>query len=423
MGLAAAFHAAKSGHDVTVLEAAPEPGGMAAHFDLDGLSIERFYHFVCKSDGPTFELLAELGLPDSVRWRTTTMGVFSDGKLHEWGNPIALLKYPGLSLIDRLRYGLLAWVSTRRDRWDALEHQSAKQWLLRWCGKRTYEKVWKPLLELKFHEYADDISAAWMWTRIKRVGRSRKSIMQEELGYIEGGSQTLVDLLMKRIGELGGSIRLGMPVEEIVVERGRVTGIRANGEFLPADFVISSVPIPLVPRMVPSLPAEWRERYEAIQSIGVVCVVFKLRRSVTPHFWVNVSEPGIEIPGLIEFSNLRPTGTPVVFVPYYMPKTHPRFSWPDGKIVGEAFGYLQRVNPELTPDDIIATYVGRLSQAQPVCPPGFAAMIPPVQTPVEGLQIADTCFYYPEDRGIAESVRLAKDMARRVDEQSRERAA
>ena len=41
----------------TLLEAAPEPGGMAAHFDLAGLSIERFYHFVCKSDQPTFELM------------------------------------------------------------------------------------------------------------------------------------------------------------------------------------------------------------------------------------------------------------------------------------------------------------------------------------------------------------------------------
>ena len=39
MGLAAAYHALKRGHQVTVLEAAPEAGGMAAHFDLGGLSI------------------------------------------------------------------------------------------------------------------------------------------------------------------------------------------------------------------------------------------------------------------------------------------------------------------------------------------------------------------------------------------------
>ena len=60
--------------------------------------------------------------------------------------------------------------------------------------------------------------------------------------------------------------------------------------------------------------------------------------------------------------------------------------------------------------------VGRLRYAQPVCPPGFVAMIPPVQTPIAGLQIADTCFYYPEDRGISESVRYGRIMARAIDD-------
>jgi hypothetical protein len=41
-------------------------------------------------------------------------------------------------------------------------------------------------------------------------------------------------------------------------------------------------------------------------------------------------------------------------------------------------------------------------------------MLPPVETSIRGLQIADTCFYYPEDRGISESVRFGKLMAERV---------
>ena len=52
MGLAAAHRALTLGHSVTLLEASAEPGGMAAHFDLAGLSIERYYHFVYKSDRP-----------------------------------------------------------------------------------------------------------------------------------------------------------------------------------------------------------------------------------------------------------------------------------------------------------------------------------------------------------------------------------
>lgn len=414
MGLAAAFHAARAGHAVTVLEASPDAGGMAAHFDFDGLSIERFYHFVCKADEPTFALMRELGLGDAMKWRATSMGLFSGGKLHEWGNPLALLRYPGIGLISRIRYGLLAFVSTKRERWGALETQSAREWITRWSGRAVYERLWQPLFDRKFYEYADNVSAAWIWTRVKRIGRSRKSMFQEELGYIEGGSQTLVDCLVARIEEMGGKVRTSAPVNEIVSQDGQVTGVRVGEEFITADAVICTVPTPLVSAMVPTLPEEWKARYDAIENIGVACLLFKLKRPVTSHFWVNITEPDIEIPGIIEFSNLRPVEGSIVYVPYYMPVSNPKFSWPDERLLDEAFACLCRINPSLTRDDVIATHIGRLRHAQPVCEPGFAAKIPPVETPIRGLQIADTCFYYPEDRGISESVRLGREMAARI---------
>jgi protoporphyrinogen oxidase len=416
MGLAAAYHALRAGHSVDVLEASSEPGGMAAHFDFDGLSIERFYHFVCKTDAPTFALMEELGIADKMMWRVTSMGLFASGRLHPWGDPISLLRYNGVSLISRLRYGVLAFISVRRDRWDALETQSARDWITRWGGREVYDKLWKPLFDLKFHEYADNISAQWIWTRVKRTGRSRKSLFQEELGYIDGGSQTLVDALVARIKELGGRIHLSSPALRVTTEDGRVTGVQTPAGFMPADNVIATMPTPYVSATVPDLPADWKSKYEAIQNIGVCCLLFKLKRSVTPHFWVNITEPGIEIPGIIEFSNLRPmaAGETVVFVPYYMPTSHPKFSWPDQRLIDEAFRYIQQINPQIAADDILASYVGRLRHAQPICEPGFAAKIPPIQTPISGLKIADTCFYYPEDRGISESVRLAREMVEQI---------
>ena len=414
MGLAAAYHAAKAGHQVSLFEAAPEPGGMAAHFDFGGLSIERFYHFVCKADRPTFELLEELGIGDQMRWRPTSMGYFVNGKLHPWGDPLALLRLPGLDLLSKLRYGALMFLSIRRDRWNALEQMSAREWITKWCGTKAYDLLWRRLFALKFYEYADNVSAAWIWTRIKRVGRSRRSLLQEELGHIEGGSETLVKGLVSAIEDLGAEIRLAAKVEEIVIKDGRVKAVRANGVEHAADHVISTVPTPFVNAMVPDLPEEWKRRYSAIPNIGVACVVFKLRRSVTPHFWVNIVDPSIDIPGIIEFSNLRPTGDTIVYVPYYMPVTNAKWAWSNEELAAEAFAAIRRINPNVTEADRIGVHVGRLKHAQPICMPGFAAMVPPVQTPIEGLQIADTCFYYPEDRGIAESVRLGKDMAERI---------
>jgi protoporphyrinogen oxidase len=415
MGLAAAFHAVKAGHTVEVLEAAPEPGGMAAHFDLAGLSIERFYHFVCKGDIATMELMDELGIRSLLHWKSTSMGIFTGGRLRDWGTPVALLKFREISLLARLRYGLFAFLSVRRERWDAIETESARSWITRWCGDEVYERLWKPLFTMKFHQYAENISAAWIWTRIKRIGRSRKSMMQEELGYIEGGSQTLVDSLCSAILKAGGRIRTQCPALRVIVEDGKVTGVRTPQGVVRADAVISTVPTPLISGMVPDLPADWKARYESIVNMGICCLVFKLKRSISPHFWVNVSEPDIDVPGIIEFSNLRSVGSEsVVYIPAYMPNDHVKFKWTDRELLDEAFVYLQRINPKLTEADIVASHVARLRHAQPICEPGFAAKIPPVQTPIMGLQIADTCFYYPEDRGISESVRLGREMARRL---------
>jgi protoporphyrinogen oxidase len=416
MGLAAAYHALKAGHRVTLLEADNVPGGMAAHFDFGGLSIERYYHFVCKADQPTFDLMKELGIGDKMRWVGTSMGYFVDGQLYRWGDPVALLRFPKLSMVEKLRYGLMMFFSVRRNSPGSLEFLSAKTWIEAWCGERVYARLWEPLFRLKFYELAENISAAWIWTRIKRVGSSRSSLMQEELGYIDGGTKTLVDALVAAILASDGDIRLGAKVERVTVADDRVTGVLVNGTIEAFDAVLSTIPMPLVSHMVPDLPERSKALYDGIKNIGVACLIFKLRTSVTPHFWVNIADQRVEIPGIVEFSNLRPTKEKIVFVPYYMPIANPKWSFTDEQLLAEAFGYLKLVNPRLTDGDLIDKRVARLRYAQPVCPPGFGAEVPPVRTPIAGLQIADTCSYYPEDRGISESVRYGRLMARSIDD-------
>ena len=119
----------------------------------------------------------------------------------------------------------------------------------------------------------------------------------------------------------------------------------------------------------------------------------------------------MKIPGFVEFSNLRRTSDTIVYVPYYMPTDNPVWKRSDAQLLAEAFGYLKQINPSLTDADRVDAASGRLRYAQPVCPPGFASMIPKVQTGIAGLQVADTCFYYPEDRGVSESVRWARILA------------
>ncbi len=415
MGLAAAYHLLKAGHKVEVFEADAVPGGMAAHFDFGGVSLERYYHFVCKADQATFSLLQELGLEGALRWRRTSMGYFYQGRHYAWGDPIALLRFPHLDIISKIRYGLMMFTSTKRSDWSKLDRLRADQWIKAWCGERGWKVLWEKLFALKFFEFADDISAAWIWTRFKRVGTSRRSLMQEEMGYIEGGSEVLIKRLVERVLGMGGTIHLASPVSEIHLENEAVSGVTVSGTRLSFDSVITTVPLPHIPKMIPALPEDMRAQYAALKNVGVVCVVHKLKKPVSRHFWLNINDDRIEIPGIIEFSNLRHFGSNhIVFVPYYLPITHPRFSQSDDSLIRESFGYLKLLNPELLDQDRVATQISRLRFAQPICPPRYLERIPPVATRIRGLQIADTSSYYPEDRGISEGVRLAREIAGRV---------
>ncbi|MGD8407965.1 MAG: NAD(P)/FAD-dependent oxidoreductase, partial [Thiohalophilus sp.] len=343
MGLAVAYELTKQDHQVDLYEFDDRLGGMSAHFDFAGLSIERYYHFVCRPDQPLFDLLDELGMTDKLHWVDTRMGYYYHGHLHRWGDPFSLLRFPHLNLVSRLRYGAHMFFSSKRDKdnWRDLDGLDAVSWLKKGSGKKAYDVLWDRLFRLKFHDFTDNLSAAWIWARIRRVGQSRRSIFQESLGYIEGGSETLLNELANRIEQQGGKIHLSTPVQNVRIENNRVSGIELNSGFEEYDQVISTIPLQYIPRLIPDLPDDQLDRYRKVQNIGVVCLIYKLKKPVTDNFWLNISDPEFEIPGIIEMSNLRPLPDHLVYVPYYMPQSHPKFSWSDDQIIEEATGYLK----------------------------------------------------------------------------------
>lgn len=177
------------------------------------------------------------------------------------------------------------------------------------------------------------------------------------------------------------------------------------------DKVISTIPMPYVADLVPSLPAATLDKYNSVQNIAVVCVLVHLSRALTPYFWLNISDPEIEIPGLIEYSNLNPLGTHIVYAPFYIPGDHSDYQRGDEFFIAKVKKYLLAIRPDLAESDIRKIAAGRYRYAQPICEPQFLKKLPPINPGVEGLFIADTSFYYPEDRSISESVRLGRELA------------
>jgi protoporphyrinogen oxidase len=412
MGLAVAFQLARDGHQPIVFEADDRIGGMTAAFDFSGLTIERYYHFHCISDHAFLTMLDELAIADKMRWTETKMGYWYQGQLQSWGNPVALLKFQGLSLAAKFRYGLHAFLSTRRNNWKPLDHVEATGWIKRWVGEEAYEVLWRRLFDYKFYDFSTNLSAAWIWSRIRRIGRSRYSLFREKLGYLEGGSETLLQALRADIEKHGGEIRLNSPVGKVVIEEAKVRGVEADGRIEAFDKVISTVPLPYVPRLIPDLPPQILQRFQSVNNIAVVCVIVKLRKAVTENFWLNTNDPDMDIPGLVEYTNLRPLDQHIVYVPFYMPGEHPKFAEPDQVFLDKVRRYLKKINPRLSDEDFIDLSASRYRYAQPICDLGYLDKLPPVALPVEGLWAADTSYYYPEDRGISESIDFGRKMAK-----------
>lgn len=414
MGLAAAYQLAMDGYNPVLFEAADRVGGMTASFNFNGLDIERFYHFHCVSDDDFFKVLAELGIAEQLQWTETKMGYWFQNRLQPWGNPLALLRFKGLSFTAKLRYGLHAFCAAKRNNWQSLDKIEASQWIKRWVGAEAWEVLWRRLFDYKFYNYAQDLSAAWIWSRIRRIGRSRYNIFKEKLGYLRGGSNTLLTAIKSYIEAHGGEIRLNTPVEQVVITDGQIVGLKIAGKTEIFDKVISTIPLPYIEKLIPDLPVDVLKKFKALKNVAVVCVIAKLKQSVSPYFWLNINDPDADIPGVVEYTNLAPLAQHIVYAPFYVPGEHPVYAEADDVFANKVRKYLKRINPALVDADFLDVHVHRYRYAQPVCGPEYLKNLPPVGLPITGLWVADTSYYYPEDRGISESIGFGRMMAKKA---------
>ncbi len=420
-GLTAAYELSKAGQDVVLFERERELGGLASSLPLSDHYIERYYHFVCLNDSDLLDMLRELGLDSHLRWAKTKMGLYHNGRLYSFGAPFDLLTFSPFSLVDRLRFGLMIMYtkSQSRDGWKSIEDVPVSEWLVRRFGQRSYEVVHEPLVRLKFGPYVAQLSAAWMWARIHRLGKSRTKITQQEkLGYIEGGTKTLIDALERRFLQKGGRVFKSVAVQEIEVRDTGVAGISYNGQRRAFDVVISTVPTPAFAAILNGASPEYLQKIERIDSIGVMCALLRLKKALTPYFWTNISDPAISLAGVIEYTNLNPCphfgGDSIIYLPQYLPSTGERYVLADEKLLQEYIGYLKKIKPDFSEDWIREYHVSRDQYAQPVCEVGFSKHKPGIETPVKGLYLTDSCQLHPDDRTVSNSIGLGRRVARLV---------
>ncbi|MDP2949029.1 MAG: NAD(P)/FAD-dependent oxidoreductase [Chloroflexota bacterium] len=419
-GLAAAYRLCQRGFQVHLLEAGPTLGGLVGTFEIGGGRIEQFYHHIFSTDTTIAALIQELGLADRLVWHESKVGIFYDGRIYDFVTPLDLLRFTPISLIDRLRLGLVGLYLRRQKEWRRYESITAREWIIKYAGRRNYDVVWGPLLRGKFGQRADDISMAWFWSKIHLRFASRKGgpLQKEQLGYLMSSFGLLVDVLGERIRQMGGTLETSRPVQRVVVENGRAVALEVGGpkgQKVPCDAIIAAVPNQVFLRLTPSLPEAYAAKLRGVQYQWALCLVLALKRSLSPIYWMNISDRSIPFLALIEHTNFIDRshygGLHVAYLSNYLDEASPLLQMEIDELCRLYFPHLGRINPAFSPEWVADRWLFRGPYAQPIIATHYSDAIPEPRTPIEGLYLANMTQIYPEDRGQNYSIRLGEQVA------------
>lgn len=426
-GLTAAYRLSQAGWQVTLLDAAQEPGGLASSLDIEGTPVERFYHFICRADDDLIQFMAELGIREALTWRGTRTAFFHEGRLYPFGTPFDLLRFSAIPWMQRFRFGIHIITSRYRAVWKWLDQIPAKPWLIENIGEQAYQVIWHPLLSVKFGADHDRISAAWIWHRIWRVAKSRRRLWEREsFGYLENGSQTLIDTLLTHLRtQPGCEIRFGQAAAELLLDGQRIRGVHVGGQDIPAEAVLSTAALPALADILPQSAATgaYQQHLRQIKFIGVVTMLFSLKRPFSPYFWMNINDARIPFNGIIEVTNLNQNwqkkGLNLLYVPLYISPEEMAFSFPDEQFYEEYMRVLRLVRPDFNADWVKEWRISRSQHAQAVCTTHFATLVPELRAPLHGLYVTDSTQFYPEDRTLSAAIRLGNQAAHAIQEDRR----
>ena len=421
LGMTLAKRLATAGCQVTIYEAGSSLGGLADAWQVGPLVWDRHYHVTLLSDQYLVNVLKEIGLGDELVWKETKTGFFTDGKLYSMSNTVEFLRFPPLRLIDRLRLGGTIFYGSKIKNWKRLEKIPVATWLQRWSGKRTFEKIWLPLLRAKLGENYKNTSAAFIWATIARLYAARRTGLKKEMfGYVRGGYQTITTAYEKHLRSLGVSIKLNCPVRSVTVSNtaqetnsnNSSIRITTNEGVFEHTHAALTVPLPLVDSLCPQLSIEEKERNQAIQYQGVLCASFVLKKPLAGYYVTNITDPTIPFTAVIEMTALVDKQSldskTLVYLPKYLPSDSNDFLRSDEEIVQEFSAGLQTIYPDIQPSDIVASRVSRARLVMPIPCLNFSEKTPPQETTLPNVFLINAAQIVNGTLNVNETIRLAE---------------
>ena len=429
LGLTLALRLQQQGHAVTVLEAAPAIGGLAASHTLGGWPCDRFYHVVLPADTALQALLGELGIADRLQWRTTRTGFYTDGRLRSMSSALDFLTFAPLGPVDKARLAYTVLHAARVRDWRPLEAVPVADWLQRLSGRRTFERIWLPLLRSKLGENYRETSATFIWATIARLyGARQAGAKREKFGWIAGGYAGVLARYAEHLAGRGVEIQQGKAVTAVrardvdlrTVAAGGVEVQLRDGPALGFDAVALTLPTPRIAAVVPQFTPVERARLTGVTYQGIVCVAVLLRRPPAGGYYVtNITDAGLPFTAVIDMTALIETaqvgGHALVYLPRYVAQDDPLWQASDDAVRAEFLAGLWRVHPHLGPADVLDVRVSRAREVLALTTLHYSdRWLPPVRTSVPGVFVVTSAQIAAGTLNVNETLHVAEAGAAEV---------
>ena len=413
LGMSLAQRLTQAGHQVTLLEAAAHLGGLADAWQLGDVRWDRHYHVILLSDNYTRDLVAELGLAEDMQWVVTKTGFYTDGKLHSLSNSWEFLKFPPLGLISKFRLAATITYASRIKDWKALEAIPVAEWLQKLSGRRTFEKIWLPLLRAKLGENYQKTSAAFIWSTIARMYKARRSGMKREMfGYLKGGYGRILEAFHKQLTASGVDIRCSHSVTSATQDASGKWQLSFRDQPpLECDRVVFTTPCGIVEKSCPQLATAEKSKLQSLEYQGIVCASLLLKRPLSPYYVTNITDDSpftavIEMSALVDPAEFG--GRSLVYLPKYVPANHSLLAASDDEIRQQFIPALKRMHPSLTDDDILTFQISRVRNVVALPTLNYSQQMPAVETSLPGLYIVNSSQIVDGTLNVNETIRLAE---------------
>lgn len=411
-GMAAAYDLVRAGHKVTVFERENQPGGLAGGFKKDewDWSLEKFYHHWFRSDVAILSLIEELGLYENIEFLRPKTVVYHCGEFFPLDSPIAALKFPGFSLLDKMRFGFVTIYLRYLSSWRPLEKVTAHEWIKKYYGMKVYRTLFEPLLIGKFSDYYQEVNMAWFWARFK--------VRTPNLGTYKGGFQTFLDDFANELIKRGVEFQFGTSVESIIPAESQKISLVFNGQVEVFDEVLAAVPPNIFGFLTQSLGEEYRLKINSLKGIGAVVLILALKKQLSRkgYYWFNLPKSaGFPFLALVEHTNfVSPNhfwGDHLIYCGDYLEKSHEYFSLTKEELLKRFLPSLKKINPEFSDEWVEDSWLFRTPFAQPIPFLNHSRNIPDIQTPIPNLYLASMSQVYPWDRGMNFAVEMGRRAA------------